>query len=206
MAIGFGLHKIILPGLRVSNSVQASEPEHETGMGSQQLLEGPLVKIFIGFLFAYGVMSNIYLGSQTLTRLALNSQDMEAFHWARTTPADSRFLLITQENPLLDPSSEWFPALAERRSVATVYGYEWINDGSFGARLERARALQKCAVQGVACLEQWQAEAGESYSYLYIRKVKNGVPVEVPLVAYLELSPSFENVYQTETVSIFQRK
>jgi hypothetical protein len=206
MAFGFGVDKVILPGLRVFSSAPGSDQERETGLWTQQLLDGPIVKVFVGFIFVYAVMSNFYLGTQSLTSLTLNSQDLKAFEWSRTTPVDSRFILITQENPLLDPSSEWFPSLAERRSVATVYGYEWVNDGRFGERLDRARALQTCAGQDVMCLDTWQTETGENYSHIYVRKVKAGAPIQMPVIAYLELSSRFEKVYETDTVVIFERK
>jgi len=203
MALGYGFEKIFLPGLNMS----ANSQETEGGLQESQLLGGWVVKLFLGFLFAYGVMSSFYVASQSLTKLTLTVQDKNAFQWVSTsTPTDSRFLIITQNNPLLDPESEWFPALTGRKNIGTVYGYEWLNDGLFGRRMDYARALQKCASLDVACLDAWQADSGENYSYVLVRKVKNGEIVNVPLIAYLQLSSGFEKVYEAETVAIFHKK
>ena len=206
MGFGYGMEKIILPRLSGLDALHGSNQGETTGSDRNLLLEGQIAKIFIGFLFAYGVMSNYYTGSQMLSKFTLNDQDRDALAWAQTTSTDSRFLVITQEKALLDPSSDWFPALAGRTSVGTVYGYEWVSDGQFDYRLTRARALQNCATQGISCLDMWQREYGETYDYVYIRKVQNGELIQVPLIVDLRLSSQFEKVYETNSVVIFERK
>ena len=206
MAFGAGLDKFILPGLRGHDLRQVPDTKNDADIWTDQLLEGRAVKIFIGFIFVYGLISNIYLASQSLTRFILTRQDLDAFQWARDdAPANSQFILIAQENPLLDPSSDWFPALTGQKSIATVYGYEWVNDGLFGTRLDQARALQICAVMDISCIKMWQTDTGKEYSHIYIRKIKNGAPVQVPLVKYLEFSSEHEKVYETDSVVVFRK-
>jgi hypothetical protein len=203
MAIGFGLGTVIFPGMQDKHEINPSDAE----AWSKHLLSGQTLKVFFGFVFIYGLISNIYLSSRSLSKFMLTQQDLMAFHWAEeNTSTDSKFILITQENPLLDPTSDWFPALSNQKSIATVYGYEWVNDGLFGKRLENARSLQNCATQDVACLIEWQIETGHEYSHVYIRKTRNGSFTQVPIIAYLELSSDHEKVYETINVVIFHKK
>lgn len=55
------------------------------------------------------------------------------------------------------------PALTGRTSLATVFGYEWLNDGKFGARVEIYQELQKCTAQDVDCLNYWAQEIGRVF-------------------------------------------
>ena len=206
IAIGYGLEKLILPGLNKISETAVGLEQSKDNPPEQQLLAGKMTKFFIGFVFAYGVMSSFYVVSQSLTNLTLTAKDLEAFEWVHdSTPGDSRFLVITQNHPLLDSTSEWFPALTDRTSVATVYGFEWVNDGLFGERVDRARELQSCASQDASCLDAWRAAIDDNSSFVYIRKVTNNKPVDVPLIAHLHLSSQYEEVFENETVIIFRK-
>jgi hypothetical protein len=56
-----------------------------------------------------------------------------------------------------DQVSEWFPALANRASVATVQGYEWLG-GTRWLRQQEANAdLQACSTAVDACLTAFAA-------------------------------------------------
>ena len=65
--------------------------------------------------------------------------------WIAThTAVDSSFLVVTKYGFWEDRTSEWFPVLAHRLSLATVQGYEWIPNAFF-QRWNRFDALQECA-------------------------------------------------------------
>ena len=204
IAIGYGLEKIILPGLNIADKPSTAHQDDSELPWEQHLLSGNMAKIFIVFVFAYGVMSSFYVVSESLINLTLTTQDLEALEWVHNnTPENGIFLVITQNHPLLDSSSEWFPALSNRKSAATVYGYEWVNDGFFGKRMNRARELQACASQDTPCLDTWYSSTNPAF--VYIRKLKSNKPVDVPLIDHLQFSPQYEAIFENETVIIFRK-
>lgn len=81
------------------------------------------------------------------TFTALPAAEREAMRWvSANTPPDSRFL-VRAFSPLwfgLDPSSEWFPVLAQRQSIATVQAYEWLPHDQFYHRADVYNALHAC--------------------------------------------------------------
>ena len=86
------------------------------------------------------------------------------------TPPDSAFLVVSNELWATDRTSEWFPVVAERRSVATVQGYEWIR-GAFAARLDSYNKIQSCADRDSACVDAWETERNADFDYVYMPKV-----------------------------------
>lgn len=97
--------------------------------------------------------------------------EREAMQWVRAnTPADARVLVISGDDWTVDRTSEWFPTLTGRTSVATVQGYEWVG-GAFQQRQTNARALRKCAIRDIACLDAWAAASGVTYDYVFITKM-----------------------------------
>lgn len=68
---------------------------------------------------------------------ALTQDDLAAMRWAKANaPADARFLVMPTNQWAADAPAEWFPALAQRASVSTVQGAEWLPDHEFRRRVE----------------------------------------------------------------------
>lgn len=97
--------------------------------------------------------------------------------WVReNTPADARFLVLTgQSSVMIDPLQEWFPALAERHSLATQQGYEWTLGVDFFPRLDQFSALQKC--RDVMCIQVSAEESGLVFDYLLVEKNEETRPL-----------------------------
>jgi hypothetical protein len=192
MAAGIGLDEVILPALNFTTTA-SSRP-------------GKTASAFLMVLFFYGTFSANFASSKILNEKTLHPTDLGAFEWikANTLP-ESKFLLITGENALGDPTSEWFPAITLRRSQATIFGYEWINDGRFAERKQEYTALQDCAFQDAACLEQWGQNTGLVFNYVYVRKMRAGASLQVPLVIFLQQSAQYREVYKSPEVEIFER-
>lgn len=210
MFAGIGLDEIILPGLsklnRQTNQGPAQEADSTHG-GVDQILGGSAVRLFIGFVFLYGIMSAYSISLQIKQQFTLTDADLEAFRWVKnnTTTAD-QFVLVTNGLPLRDSISEWFPALTERQSAATVFGFEWINDGEFGKHTEDYRALQSCAHQNVNCLDNWTKTSGKKFAYVFIRATAGSNVSDVPLATFLNNSSAYETVYATDEIEIFCKK
>jgi len=142
----------------------------------------------------------------------LTTGEREAMAWARAhTDASARFAIITDDAWPLDRNAEWFPALAQRRAVATVQGYEWIGS-TFRGRIDSYDALQECASQDAACLDAWSADAGEPFDYVYVPKLaarKETTPDEdccQPLLTDLRRSEAYELVFDGPGAAIFERR
>ena len=202
LMIGYALEHVILPALRTEgeSAVKTGEIQKEL----EQVLGGKVMRYFILFLFAYCLMSTYGTSQNIKNNTSLHPTDLEAFTWVReNTPADSQFLLITNQHPFRDAWSEWFPVLTERRSQATVFGYEWVNDGNFKTRVDAYNSLQACAFQDPACLADWKKDYQAGFSYVYLWKKSN--PMQLPLTVHLQQNPDYNLVYQNEQTMIFQK-
>jgi hypothetical protein len=72
------------------------------------------------------------------------------------TPEDAAVLVIAGEAWPLDAAGEWFPLLAERRSLSTVQGSEWMGRGEFETRRRRHAWLLNCATRtSDNCVAEW---------------------------------------------------
>jgi hypothetical protein len=142
----------------------------------------------------------------------LTADERDAMAWARAnTGASARFAIVTADAWPLDRNAEWFPALAQRRAVATVQGYEWV-DRSFRSRIDSYDALQECATQDAACLDAWALDTGEPFDYVYVPKLaarKESTPDEdccQPLLGDLRASSAYIVVFDGPGAAIFERR
>jgi hypothetical protein len=201
LLIGYGLENVILPALRPKgdNPVPADVRQALAG-----ILRWKVARAFLLFSFAYAAMSAYSTDLRIKDELSLEPADLQAFAWVKAnTPEGSQFLLVTGQLPLRDAWSEWFPVLAERHSQATVFGYEWVNDESFGGRLEAYRSLQACAYKNSSCLEEWNRGQNEIFSYIYLYD-RSG-PTRFPLTIDLQQDQSYKLVFQNEQTMIFEK-
>jgi Dolichyl-phosphate-mannose-protein mannosyltransferase len=145
----------------------------------------------------------------------LPADERAAMAWiARVTPPASRFAVVTGERWAGDRSSEWFPALAERISVATVQGYEWLGQNAFRAQVVRYDALQACARQTADCLQAWGAESGTPFSHVYVPKrpvaqfVARAASDDccAALRAALAADPRYQRVYDGPGAVVYARR
>jgi hypothetical protein len=203
------LESVVLPALRTGRErTPGSLPTlAANGQWIRDLLHGRAVKLALGYFLLYILISSMLVTLALLQKYTLKPVDLEAFRWVReNSGASSKFVLITGENVLRDASSEWFPALTGRKSLATIFGYEWVNDGRFAARRAEYDSLQACADQDTACLTSWSRETGQAIDYVYIRKYVEDRPLVPALAVHLSLSDAYEQVYDSAGVVIFKRR
>jgi hypothetical protein len=167
-----------------------------------------LIPTAVGLVIFYGWATS--LASTTLGLYTLSSSERQAMEWVRTSTApDSTFAVLTGDAWGHDRSGEWFPVLADRPSIATVQGYEWIPNGAFTRQEKSYIALQGCVDQGPACIAQWSSDHHASFDYLYIGHRGTGsddsqVPCCSALVDALKSDPAFTMVYQNADATIFR--
>lgn len=169
---GIGVTEVLLPLLNrtpfhtKSTNQSAERTAERVGTG---LFQGRLTTVVLAFMLVYAMFSAMVADRSLLAALA--HDEREAMTWiAANTPSASTFLVITSDPWALDASSEWFPVLAERVSVATVQGYEWMPNHAFVRRIEQSDAVQECATRGATCLEDWAKETGASFTHVYVAK------------------------------------
>lgn len=102
---------------------------------------------------------------------ALSVQERQGMRWAAAnTDPRSSFLVVSGSPWFVDAEAEWFPVLAERRSVSTVQGYEWLERDAFDSQYDRADLLLRCAAASDrACVERWIDDSGD-VDYLFLTR------------------------------------
>ena len=91
------------------------------------LLRRRSVRAVVALALAFAMMS-ASLAPYVLSPMATLSADARsAMAWSRDAlPTSARVVVVTGRSWYEDATSEWFPYLADRVSVATVQGYEWM--------------------------------------------------------------------------------
>ncbi len=138
--------------------------------------------------------------------------DRAAMQWVRdNTPQDAPFLVVTERGWAENSVGEWFPALAERPSLSTVQGYEWLPQGAFWTQMRRFFAAQSCGSQDTACLDQVRASAGYDYAYVFVpsekftqRQDSSAEPCCSSLVLSMKQDPRYELVYARGGAYVFR--
>ena len=140
--------------------------------------------------------------------LILTPADLDAFEWVKeNTPMDSQVLVLTTNSPFSDPVAEWFPVLAERKSIVTVQGHEWDENVSFEVFFVASTQAQKCFSQNYTCIDEWADENDQAFDYIYIHNpVKTGEDIvyTTALGESMEISGAAKLVYQIDEVTVYQ--
>jgi hypothetical protein len=143
----------------------------------------------------------------------LSNSDKLAFDWIKiNTGSQSKFLVLTGDSPFTDPASEWFPALTDRTSIATVQGHEWDGKILFQETLSESISVQACIYQKFQCIQSWAEETHTTIDYLYIHNPvpptgsQTGTTLDTAL-GDLSVSQGYTDlVYQNDIVSIYKVK
>jgi hypothetical protein len=130
---------------------------------------------------------------------------------AADTPAKATFLVVTGRDWFSDEVSEWFPALTDRGSVATVQGYEWLGSDRWWRQQDANADLRTCSTAADACLTAWMQKYGVTPTYVYLPKGRIGGPFSaedccVGLRQTLRASPDYTVAYDGPGASIFERR
>lgn len=135
----------------------------------------------------------------------LSAEERSAMRWvAENMSPSSTVLVISGDGWATDRSSEWFPVLAARRSIATAQGQEWLAGGEFIRRVESHRRAQACATAGASCLEGWSRATGESFTHVYVAKRSDDCCRA--LRGSLPTDPNYLLVYEGPGATIVERR
>jgi hypothetical protein len=206
MAAGYFLDRVLLPALQHQEAQTGGHARRSLPTAADMPVgfqTSRLPFVVLTFLFLYGVLAAYFVGRNLQQNASLARRDLLALGWITShTDADARFALVTQGQPLLDPTSDWFPAITGRRSVASYFGAEWIRGLDFARGLASYRALQACADQDAQCLKVWQGSGIEAVGYVYVRAPN---PERRTLLQEsLRLDHGFRLVYSEQGIDVFQ--
>jgi hypothetical protein len=198
-----GLADVIFPALARIGKPASKENE-------ELFLNSKRGRWIFGYLLLM-LLVNAMLNLQSLGKLVLSMDDRTALQWiARSTPPGSRFIALPlQENAMLSPLLEWFPAISERTNISTIQGREWLpGKQNFRLRLDAYPDLYACLSQEAACLEQWASQQDDTFDYVYLSLAPSaGAPPQRSLLeASLLQSDHYQIVYQSPEVLIFSRR
>jgi len=186
---GIGLAEILIPA--IAPNEQNNNPPTFSRMAG----------IIFLYLLIYGLISTFVTDSQ-LIGLTLKPEDIQAFEWINTNlPRDSRFIILSNGGPVDDSISEWFPALTNDTSLATVYGTEWLRSESFGLNETRYSDLQTCLFSGITCLEDWSQKYNTLFTYVLISNASQ----KWPLLTGIKSAPNYREIYNSSDIVVFQK-
>ena len=176
MLIAICLTKMVLPMWRKPASAHPAAALAQAQDGGsargrlvhvQGLLPKAAVALFMVYISTLAVKGA--LNAEPSLLLGLPKETRDTMAWVATnTPKDSKFLVVTGGDWWGDRTSEWFPALAKRPSLATPQGYEWFGKEAFAVREAEYWELQGCWWQDVDCLEDWAEEADVDFTHVYV--------------------------------------
>ncbi|MEX2247573.1 MAG: hypothetical protein WEC75_12915 [Dehalococcoidia bacterium] len=160
----------------------------------------------------YALIGTLVAAPTLLTGLAPDERD--AMAWvAASTPEAARVLVVSGEAWDGDRTSEWLPALAGRRSVATVQGREWLREPAFDAQIHAHRAVQECAQADAACLTNWARDTGRTFDFVYLPRLSPRTPPSAEgdeccpaLRASLFADTAYRVVYDGPGATVFAKR
>ena len=131
------------------------------------------------FLALIGSLGSDVDETSRLQRVSADQVDAMAWVAGETDPG-TRFIVASTVVWGADEVSEWFPAVAERQSVATVQGSEWLGTDGFMVQRARHLAVLTCTPRTDACMAEWSAEAGLADAWLFVPKGQLNGPLSAP--------------------------
>jgi hypothetical protein len=154
------------------------------------------------------------LGSQIAPNwpaATLTAEQREGMTWvADEGPEDARYLVVSGRPWPIDATAEWFPVLANARSIATVQGTEWLEPGAFYRAAEASDDLRQCARRPSECLDVWSEDWGVSFTHVFLPNGSVAGPLGdedccVALRAALHEDARYRVVHDGIGATIFER-
>jgi hypothetical protein len=143
---------------------------------------------------------------ETYRFYSLNAGDRAAMQWVSdyTLPTCQFVMVGIGKWWGRDGVDEWFPYLAQRQSLTTVQGSEWLASPS-QSDMEFRRALaDRCVSEGPECLDVWRQRTGLNFTHVWIDSNARN-PMPNGLRRSLMESPDYALLYNRDGVMIFSR-
>jgi hypothetical protein len=198
---GVAVVQLLLPAMRrLSVATLGRNPRR--ARWSPEMVLG----LFLVFATASAFLRNTPIMGGMGDMGSLSHQELSAMGWVtRETPANAKFLIVAGTPWEIDRNSEWFPVLTNRKSVATVQGYEYRPLGEFAHKKREYIDLQSCAAWVSQCLQDWSRTTGQPYTHVYIPKSAERDCCR--LLRYsLQRDPAYRMIYDGPGAVLFVRR
>lgn len=207
MLMGICVGEILLPLLNRAWTEWKPTPLHH-GTASGLDVRNMVAMAVLGMFVLYAVSGTLTrkFGWEVRYLVSLSPEERSAMQWVRHhTPEDGQFLVYAYDDygHFADRTAEWFPVLAERRSIITIQGYEWLPN--FAGKIAQYKQANICKASTTACLDAWSQEWNAPFSHVFIALGPSS-PCCGPLVASLKTDPRYELVYDTPAAVVFARR
>lgn len=190
------LHQVIFPGLQPEKPRPA-----ETANWADVMLASGTAKLAFAFFLGYLLLGAMNVSWDMGHTMTLDHNEAQALAWVKeNTPEDSRFVIVTGEQPMTDTLSEWFPTLTERTSLATVQGFEWMPGGLLAAKMNQYGQIQYCINRDETCLFDWVQRTDQPFDYVIVR---GDSPLAPTLQIGLSQSSLVQKVFELPGITIF---
>ena len=202
---GVGIDSVLLPYLDRLSALPARPRDDSSGAGAARTNQMRALDLSAWALLALGCY--VFLSAMLVTPRDLGTVSPDqraAMNWvAENTPPETAFLVIGGAGWASNSISEWFPALAQRKSVATPQGKEWT--GGFAHFQTSFELLQSCsAYRGASCLDSWSRQSSTDFTAVYVARY--GSTECCPSLRYALLhSTDYREVYDGAGATIFVR-
>lgn len=127
-------------------------------------------RLVLGGALAVGVIGAIMASTVGGSPIqVMPAQNRATMAWiAANTPPSARFMVVTGVGWFIDANGEWFPVLAQRVSLGTLQGYEWLGKDQWLAQGTRNDSLASCATSTAACLVKWASTNDATDAWIYL--------------------------------------
>jgi Dolichyl-phosphate-mannose-protein mannosyltransferase len=201
-----GALEVVVPGLAGWTGV-ASDRDGPGSLRSRPVRLALLA--LLGLTFLGALFRPIQAGSPDQV---LAPEVRLSMAWVKAnTPSQATFVVVTGHVWFSDQVSEWFPALTDRASLATVQGYEWLGSDRWWRQQAANDELRACSVAADACLQAWMQTYGVTPTYVFLPKGRIDGPLSAEdccggLRQTLAASPNYAVAYDGPGASIFERR
>jgi hypothetical protein len=196
MLAGIGVAEALLPAVQTAAA----------GVGRRAAYAVPAVlAAILLYAGAAGFQRSPDLAGEAVFLQPLDTEELAALRWvASETPTSSRFLLVPDTSWETASTSEWFPLLTGRVSVATVQGTEWLPGDVFDARVGAYYEAFDCGFSTSSCLQEWFEESRLFFTHVYFRKWDGDGRCCNTLVESLMADPHYQVVYDGPGATVFE--
>jgi len=196
-------HLFDSPQARRGTDAAESAPARRPGTMARVLRLG--FPVAIAFLTCMEVVLPLMLTKGLGYLVPLAPEERAAMAWiGQSTPELSTFLVASGNAWAVDRSAEWFPVLANRTSVGTVQGTEWLARRAFETAIGAQVQFGLCVHPDSRCLDDWANELGVTFSHVYIPSRPLGACC-AELREAMRRDPSYALIYETPGASVFAR-
>ena len=196
---GFAITDVILPILN------KGKPGDKTDGLPVNKNYSRVALFFILYMFISIVLSaNMQFYKNDTVLHSLTQKDVAGMEWvAKHTAPDSKFVIITEYTIWSDYYNEWFPYFAERQSLNTVQGSEWLPGNSFDINYTTYYAIRECLGFYPDCLETQAKEYEIPLTHVYLPK-NAGLPLVLDTIEALKVNKTFTLIYDSPAAAVFE--